>query len=221
MLSFLRKKKWGGGATKYEFFLIPQREWILASFTDLKRATLTKLGPCLETCPQPLTGYQARFEEVHMRVHLNTRDTYGAFNPFFYLLWYYNVNLINSIITFILNGELKTKILHSQVQVYWIHLLFVVRTSTIYKRWRRKLIRTTSLYFKKESPTKKNAVLGFSNNRWLGGGGSRVLIYLRYDYFHVTLILLDGFPKYKFKALCVVFLPEPVAILTLTVGLGP
>ena len=162
-----------------------------------------------------------KYTMLHMRVHLNTRDTYGAFNPFFYLLWYYNVNLINSIITFILNGELKTKILHSQVQVYWIHLLFVVRTSTIYKRWRRKLIRTTSLYFKKESPTKKNAVLGFSNNRWLGGGGSGVLIYLRYDYFHVTLILLDGFPKYKFKALCVVFLPEPVAILTLTVGLGP
>ena len=39
-----------------------------------------------------------------------------------------------------------------------------------------------------------------------------------YDYFYVTLILLDGFPKYKFKALCVVFLSEPVAILKLTVG---
>ena len=81
------------------------------------------------------------------------------------------------------------------------------------------MIKTTSLYFKKRSQAKKNAVLGFSNNLWLGGGGSRVLIYLQYDYFYVTLILLDGFPKYKFKALCVVFHPEPVEILT--VGLGP
>ena len=78
------------------------------------------------------------------------------------------------------------------------------------------MIRTTSLYFNKGSQAKKNAVLGFSNNLWLGGGGSRVL---GYDYFYVTLILLDGFPKYKFKALCVVFHPEPVEILT--VGLGP
>ena len=77
------------------------------------------------------------------------------------------------------------------------------------------MIKTTSLYFKKRSQAKKNAVLGFSNNLWLGGGGSRVL---GYDYFYVTLILLDGFPKYKFKALCVVFLSEPVAILKLTVG---
>ena len=158
-----------------------------------------------------------------MNVHPNTRDTYSAFNPF-YLLWCYNINVINSIITFILNWKLETKILHGQVQLYLIHLQFVIRAwyciaSTIYERWRRKLIRNMSLYFKKGSQAKKSAILGFSNNLWLGGGGSRVLVYLRYDYFYFTLILLDGFPKYKFKALCVVFPPEPVAILT--VGLGP
>ena len=32
------------------------------------------------------------------------------------------------------------------------------------------MIKTTSLYFKKRSQAKKNAVLGFSNNLWLGGG---------------------------------------------------
>ena len=188
--------------------------WFEVSDSDETGALFRNLSPTTDRLPGQV------WRSTHARAPKYTWHLWCV-QPFFYLLWYYNVNLINSIITFILNGELKTKILHSQVQVYWIHLLFVVRTSTIYKRWRRKLIRTTSLYFKKESPTKKNAVLGFSNNRWLGGGGSRVLIYLRYDYFHVTLILLDGFPKYKFKALCVVFLPEPVAILTLTVGLGP
>ena len=138
--------------------------WFEASDSDETGALFGNLPPTTDRLPGQV------WRSTHARAPKYTWHLWCV-QPFSYLLWYYKVNLINSIITFILNAKLKTKILHSQVQVYWIHLLFVVRTSTIYKRWRRKLIRTTSLYFKKESPTKKNAVLGFSNNRWLGGGG--------------------------------------------------